>query len=651
MKKFFTLLFVVSALLSAEAQVAIYSQNFSGASLPSGWQNVDNTGTGAGVWLRKTTGYGFQSSSAANGHMVFDSDGGVANDNKPEDADLITAPINCTGHNFVALEFQEYFSQYQTSEGTVYVSNDGNTWTQVYSVSSTTDNPHTVKMDISNIAANQPTVYIKFNFQGNWDLFWAIDDIRVFEPAALDISVDNITLNQFVGLGSKIVTGTITNNGGTTVTSATLTYTDNGGAPVSQTFNNLGLLPFQSYNYTFSQPIIMSTPLLHSVVVTADAVNSAPDLVTSNNTFTKEVTALSAIPRKNTLIEEFTTAPCQYCPRGTTEMNRILAANSNIIGVALHAGFGTDAMTTPDHSTIANAYADGAPTACIDRVRFGGESAVAVSTNVWETYGVERTTVTTPVSISASNSYDNTTRVLTIDASARFYGPINDDFRINAYIIEDSVSGTGSGYNQVNAFNGTSTSEWYQKGNPIIGFKHRHVTRMMLGGPWGTTGVIANPTVDGEQYTKQYTHTLPSTWNDSRISVVVLVQHYSANIIDRHIINALELHLNSADSIVAVPSVFNSVEETGTGVSQVTVYPNPASNLLNIEYALSDNTNIGFEVSDMLGRTVQTSPANSMSSGNFRTTLNTSNFENGVYFLSVKEEGKVVKTIKFIVSK
>jgi len=636
--------------LSVNAQVAIYSQNFSGTTLPAGWQNVDNTGNNAGIWKRATTGYGLASSSAANGYMVFDSDGGVANDNKPEDADLITGAIDCSGHNFVALEFQELFSQYQTSEGTVFVSNDGGNWTQVYSVSTTTDNPHTVKLDISNIAANQATVYVKFNFQGNWDLFWAIDDIRIFEPASIDASVNSITLNQFVGLGNKTVTGSITNEGGTAINNLTLSYTDNSGTPVSQTFNGLNVLPFQTYNYSFSQLLAFPTSSLHNITVSIDAVNNAADPVTSNNTFSKQVTALSAIPRKNTLIEEFTTAVCQYCPRGTTEMNQILANHSDIIGVGIHAGFGTDAMTTTDHSTIAAAYADGAPTACIDRVRFNGESAVAVSTNVWETYAVDRNTFTTPVSINASCTYDANTRQLVVDAGARFYGPIQDEFRLNCYIIEDSVTGTGSGYNQVNAYNGTSSSEWYQKGNPIVGFKHRHVARYMFGGAWGSTGVIPSTIVDGQMYSNQYTYTLPSTWNADHVSIVVLVQHYSTVVNDRHIMNALELHLNSSDSIVVRPSIYNGINEPTSNVGEVTVYPNPANNVLTIDYAVVQNTNIAFHITDITGRTILASPVSELNSGEFKTNLNTESLNNGVYLLNVVENGKFARTIRFVVS-
>jgi hypothetical protein len=637
------------------AQTTIYTQNFSSTTLPAGWQNIDNTGvnTTALKWQRKTSFNGFSSTSASNGFMVFVSDAST-NDNKPENADLITSAINCSSSSFVALEFEQFFYTYYSnntnSSATIFASNDGTNWVQVYSNSATTSNPDKKLIDISSVAAYQATVYLKFNFTGDWDGWWAIDDIKLFQPLPLDISVESVTVNQFVGIGSQTITGVVQNNGSSTINSFDLSYTDNGGPAVSQSFQGLNIQPFQTYNFSFNQPLSMPTAALHNVVVTASAPNNGNETNIANNSAVKAITSLSGLPAKNALIEEFTTAACQYCPRGTTEMNKILATHSNVIGVALHAGFGTDAMTIPDHSTIASAYTSGAPSAAIDRVLFAGEEEVGVGTNVWETYAVQQAAKVTPVSIVADNVYNPNTRELTVNASARFYGPINDNFRINCYIVEDSVTGTGTGYNQVNAYNGTPTSEWYQKGNPIVGFAHRHVCRQLLGGAWGTPAVIANPTTEGNLYTKQYTYTLPQTWNDSRISLVVLVQHYSNTATDRQILNALELHLNTADSTV-VAAVNTGVKETAANVGGVSLYPNPATDAINLTYSVKNTAVVSFEVFNIIGQNIQTVKPSELAQGDYRTTINTADFKNGVYFVSVKEGNKVVNTLKFVINK
>ncbi len=655
MKKLFTSAFLAAAVFLTTAQTTWYSKDFQGGMSP--WTTVDKTGTGAGVWQYKTGALSvpslgsvtFSSASATTGYVYFLSDA-ANDDNKPEDADLISPAVNCSSLGYVFLEFNEYFRQYGSSIGTVYVSDNGSSWIPVYSVDETSNNPHHVEIDITSFAAGKSTVYLKFNFQGDYDYFWMVDDVKLTIPVALDIAVDEITMNKYVGLGNQTVSGKVINKGGTYITSFDLFYTDNGGSPVTQSYNGVNLAPLQTLPFSFTQPMNINTAITHNIAVTANAPNGGTDMVSSNNSLTKSIQALSATPHKNVLLEEFTTAPCQYCPRGTTVMNGILNSYSDrVIGVALHAGFGTDAMTIPDHSTLASAYTSGAPSACVDRVLFDGEEEVGVSTNVWQSFSLQRAAVTTPVSVIASNTYNPTTRQLSINASARFYGAITDNFRLNCYIVEDSVSGTGSGYNQVNAYNNTPSSEWYQKGNPIIGFKHRHVVRKMLGGAYGTNNSVVSPTADGGIYTFQYNDSLKSTWNESRVTLVVVVHHYASNVNDREIMNALEIHLNSADSTSV--STGTAINEINNSFASVALFPNPATDVVYVNFALNQNTRVALDVYDVLGRLVTSSPASVWEKGEYRTAINTANLNNGVYFAAVKDGNKVVQTLKFIVSK
>jgi hypothetical protein len=101
---------------------------------------------------------------------------------------IISPPIDCTGQSRVFLKFWRYLNMQSDyyDHAKVYVSNDGTNWTQLWEnpVFDLTDNQWTqVVFDISAIAANQPTVYIKFSmgptdssmrFSG-----WNIDDLEI----------------------------------------------------------------------------------------------------------------------------------------------------------------------------------------------------------------------------------------------------------------------------------------------------------------------------------------------------------------------------------------------------------------------------------------------------------------------------------------
>jgi hypothetical protein len=163
-----------------------FGESFDNQQLPDGWQNIDNAAAGE-VWqfdnpgFRTFTGAGFDDNFA-----ILDSD--FYGSGAGQDADLITPPINCSNADFVVLKFGQSFSQYQSSVGTVFVSNDGSNWTSVYEVSSNNGYPDpavTVELNISEVAANMSTVWVKWNYMGDYDYWWAIDNVQISsEPVA-----------------------------------------------------------------------------------------------------------------------------------------------------------------------------------------------------------------------------------------------------------------------------------------------------------------------------------------------------------------------------------------------------------------------------------------------------------------------------------
>ena len=210
-----------------------FSEDFS-SGIPAGWTNIDNSGNNV-VWRTTLTGafntgtvmdeqLSQSGTSAANGYLILDSDsaGSVSTQN----TDLTSVALNCTGHNLVHLKFNEYFAQFASSTGTVKVSNDNLTWVDVHAAQgglvqdSGTANPYALDIDINSIAANQATVYIRFNYTGAYDYWWFVDDVVLYEPQPNDVAVLNvqplnseytsIPLNQAVAL---TISGNIKNVG------------------------------------------------------------------------------------------------------------------------------------------------------------------------------------------------------------------------------------------------------------------------------------------------------------------------------------------------------------------------------------------------------------------------------------------------------
>ncbi len=656
-----TVFVLLATIATLHAQpTAFYTQVFQ-TFPPAGWTNVDNTGNTAGTWKRVTTA-GPLFTTRTNGYAIFDSDG-LGDDGKPENASLTSAAINCSTRAHVALEFQSLFSQYANSSGKVLVSNDNTNWTEVYTVnSSSTANPEIIQLDISAVAALQATVYIRFTYEGDFDFFWAVDDIKMFEPDALDVAVLSVNNDRFVGLSDQTITGTIKNQGYNILDNVTLSYTDNGGNAVSQTLYNLNLGTFKTYDFALSNKIVMSTPLLHNVVVTAMAPNNGIDQDNTNNSQTKEITALSAIPEKNVLFEEFTTCQCGWCPAGHYIASQIEAGAPYMIPVNIHAGFGTDAMTTTEASAIAAAFANGAPTATVDRVLHKGEEKVAISRGIWEDKIVERHTQVSPATIDAVSTFDENSRMLNVTVTAKFYGEANGNFRVNCFILEDSVTGSGSGYNQGNYLSGTNGFQsypTYSKPDPIPGYIHRHVERQALGGgasggAWGTTGVVPSTTANEGVYSTTYSVTLNANWNASRCKLVAFVHEYNSNASSNQnqVFNVVTLPLNGSVSQTATPATYiSSVDQLNNPVANVTLYPNPATDAVTLEFNLSGDANLSYDITNLLGQVVYSVPQVELNKGGFRSVVNTTDYNNGIYLVSVKNNGRTVQTVKFVVSK
>lgn len=180
--------------------------------LPSGWSITDNGGSGyewvytdslypwRGYYSQYYTIEEFNSTSVANGYMCLSGmyyNGDSLTDNDEElDSYFETEAFDCSSFNSVILEFEQYL-MYSGSDDKfeVQVSNDGSTWTsynaaigiEKYTFS---DNAQLYEMNISEVAGNESTVYIRFHVSDMNYYFWAVDDIVLKQPMDNDMEIE-----------------------------------------------------------------------------------------------------------------------------------------------------------------------------------------------------------------------------------------------------------------------------------------------------------------------------------------------------------------------------------------------------------------------------------------------------------------------------
>ncbi|MFM7289322.1 MAG: hypothetical protein ACKO18_08085 [Bacteroidota bacterium] len=121
--------------------------------------------------------------------------------------DYLTLKVGTSlvGQSGVQLSFRQYFRRY-LEDHIVEVSYDSTNWTEVYNSSNviptntTIANTSLVRINISSIAANRPHVWVRFNYVGAYDWFWAIDDIEVSTLPPNDLVLEDYDIIPKIGL-------------------------------------------------------------------------------------------------------------------------------------------------------------------------------------------------------------------------------------------------------------------------------------------------------------------------------------------------------------------------------------------------------------------------------------------------------------------
>ncbi|MBR9922668.1 MAG: T9SS type A sorting domain-containing protein [Bacteroidetes bacterium] len=230
------------------AQIPFYEEDFSGTGLPTGWETTDNSGNPPALlinWEKCEAGdycppltyniftgnfddQPFGSSTAANGYVFADSDGtNLPAGTNPHLIRLSSSAIDCSNRDEVILYFETWIGRYNfdvAENAIIRVSTNGNDWSefQIFpdlevptNNSATTTNPALIWLDISSVAANQNTVYLQWQWTGEDEWGWALDDVRlysshpVYEKAIWGLGTNEGRFeNGLTGWTSNLLNGT-----------------------------------------------------------------------------------------------------------------------------------------------------------------------------------------------------------------------------------------------------------------------------------------------------------------------------------------------------------------------------------------------------------------------------------------------------------
>ena len=457
---------------------------------------------------------------------------------------------------------------------------------------------------------------------------------------AYDMAGLNLPIPELVKTGSNVtIAGELVNYGAQTINSLDLNYRVDNGSIQTQNITGLNIGNNAKFSFSHNIPWVASgTGKMHVVNVWASNLNGHPDDNGVNDSVkTLVFVNLGIAASKKALIEEFSTAPCGFCVDGLYITQTILNNYPNAIGFTHHAGYQSDSMTIPESKIYENIMGTGAPSAAIDRVRWQGEANYVVSrgNNSWTNKMITQMNEITSVNVTITTNWNSSNRKLDITVKSDFVDyPYPGDLRLNAFIIEDSVTGVGDGYDQHNYYSkdspggayGGPSHPFYNLPYEIAGFVHRHVIRAMPSTIWGTAGIIPYSPSPGQSFSKNYSYIVPSSYKPKDISVIAFVSYYDTENKKLRILNTQQkedeaMGINDANAIESLP---------------VSIYPNPAKDMVTVSFNLNNESRVGIEILNSLGQIASTLGIINFATGSHSLAFNTENYAPGVYIVRLK---------------
>jgi hypothetical protein len=350
--------------------------------------------------------------------------------------------------------------------------------------------------------------------------------------------------------------------------------------------------------------------------------------------------AMSQTITKKVLLEEFSTAPCGFCPEGGIIAERLIHQYPDVFTFTHHAGFGTDSMTINESRTIAAQYTNFAPAAVIDRgdykaPPYTNEGYLGISRQKWDSIVAVRLNDPAQVEVKISELDVFGDRLLKVTIDVVFNEEmVENDYRYNIAIIEDSVSGIGKGWDQKNYFNGDAKyPTLYQKGDPIVGYIHRHVLRAMPTGAWGMTNNMPRlPQVGVTKKYQMFGYKIPERWKIKDLKIIAFVSAYNDSVYKHKIFNSDE---KSFDEVVNVD------DENISNKDEFIIRPNPIEDLAYIDCNIGDINSAKFELYSSNGTKIR-DIKDGLISQQTNVYFYTSDLSAGLYFIKINLQDRMI---------
>lgn len=275
-------------------------------------------------------------------------------------------------------------------------------------------------------------------------------------------------------------------------------------------------------------------------------------------------TALSFLPRRKVVLEEFTGTWCGWCTTAIVATDSLkMAYGDQIIPIAIHTG--GDPMAYEQYATFLG-HAGEAPTGLFDRSFFCDTPLPTVKNDRKDCYtmrGGFGTYMERALSVPSNaevtlTAEQQASRKVALKVVTRFALDLKDiDYRMVFVLIEDDVTGNPDlGYEQANY-----AAQYGDSRGPCGGYEHmpdhiedmhfHHVARAVISSKFdGITGVIPSSVVGGQEYTYTGSITVPTGIKPDNCGVVaMLVDNATGKVLNADVHSFYTASISAVDTL------------------------------------------------------------------------------------------------------
>ena len=451
-----------------------------------------------------------------------------------------------------------------------------------------------------------------------------IDDICYTYNApqldTLNAQVTNITAITGLAGQTKNPSVEIRNLGINNITSFDIDFEYN-GLTITENITGVNLVTTDVYQVNFINTIFLLGGTNPGIATVYNVNGLGQDNNPNDDIMTTQIEAILPAPGKLVIGEEATGTWCGWCPRGAVALNWMDKDYEGYWqGIAVH---NSDPMADVIYDGGLNIFHGGSyPSGVVDRTN-------NIDPSNFKQDFLQRIIIT-PNGI-ITNGAELNGNILKVSLTVDIQNTINGNYKLACVLVEDSVTGNSTQYNQSNSYSGGNSLvdvdgiDWntLPSSVPFSQMIYRHVGRSIApsftGEPLSSTSFVT-----GDTETICFEFILDPSWDQSQIHIVGMFIDNS-NIIDNGSSTTITTAINTG--YIACGSTSIGVELNGP--NRVNIYPNPATDNIYISNLKEENTLV--KIYDINGRLVL---ENKVSNKEY---LNISTLSKGMY--QIKFEG------------